>query len=133
MDCYCCSGKKFESCCEPFLNGNAKPPTAETLMRSRFAAYVRAEVDYLVRSTHPSTRSLYAPQDLMRWATSNRWEKLEIISCLDGTRKDKTGTVEFKAYYVDRHGQSQTHHEISQFRKELGKWFYVEGQHRKTN
>ena len=45
--CPCCSQREFESCCAPFLNGEASAPTAETLMRSRYTAYVRGNIDYI--------------------------------------------------------------------------------------
>lgn len=128
MNCYCCSEKNFDICCAPFLNGSAKPPTAETLMRSRFAAYAIADVEYLIRSTHPKTRKFYNFDDLKKWAESNVWEKLEIIRTNGGGATDKTGTVEFKAFFRDREGNPQIHHEHSNFARELGKWFFVDGE-----
>ena len=127
MNCYCGSDRKFENCCQPFINGSARPRTAEELMRSRYAAYVTVEVDYLRRTTHPSTRKFYQPEALEQWAKSNRWQGLEIISTVDGQSTDKQGMVEFKAYYRDEDQQPQVHHERSSFLKELGKWFFVEG------
>lgn len=127
MNCYCCSGNKFEDCCQPFISGTAKPPTAEALMRSRYSAYVTVEVDYLLRTTHPSTRKFHDAESIKQWAKSSSWQKLEIISTIDGSPKDKKGMVEFKAYYLDEHQQPQIHHEHSNFLKELGKWFFVDG------
>jgi SEC-C motif-containing protein len=127
MNCYCCSGQKFEACCEPFIRGAAKPRTAEELMRSRYSAYATAAVEYLLRSTHPSVRKAYRREEIEDWARNSRWQKLEIVSKTEGEATDKKGTVEFKAYYTDADGQLQIHHENSSFRKELGKWFFVEG------
>lgn len=127
MNCYCCSEKTFADCCQPFINGEAKPQTAEELMRSRYSAYVTVAVDYLVRSTHPSTRKFHNATEIENWARSNEWQKLEIISKTLGEAKDKEGRVEFKAYFSDSQGQQQIHHEHSNFRKELGKWFFVDG------
>ena len=127
MNCYCSSGKEFADCCQPFIEGTAKPQTAEELMRSRFSAYAICAVEYLLRSTHPSVRKSYTAEEIENWAKSNRWEKLEIVSKSDGETKDKFGTVEFKAYFLDENKAPQIHHEISTFRKELGKWFFVDG------
>lgn len=127
MNCYCCSGRKFEDCCAPFINGSKKPATAEELMRSRYSAYATAATEYLFRSTHPSTRRFYDAPSIEKWATSSRWQKLEIIATTEGTSADKVGTVEFKAYYSDAENEPQIHHERSTFRKELGKWFFVDG------
>lgn len=127
MNCYCCSGKEFEDCCQPFINGIAKPKTAEELMRSRYSAYVNVEIDYLLRTVHPSTRKFHNAESIEQWAKSSSWQKLEIISTIDGGPKDKKGMVEFKAYYLDEQRQLQIHHERSNFLKELGKWFFVDG------
>lgn len=127
MKCYCSSGKEFAECCQKFIEGNAKPKTAEELMRSRFSAYATCAVEYLLRSTHPSTRKFYKAEEIENWAKSNAWEKLEIISKTRGEAKDKIGTVEFKAYFTDAENKPQIHHEHSNFRKELGKWFFVDG------
>ena len=55
--CPCCSGRKFNACCAPFLSGSALPQTAEQLMRSRFAAYVTRNAEYIIRTTHPLNRA----------------------------------------------------------------------------
>lgn len=128
MICYCCSGRKFEDCCQPFISGAAKPRTAEELMRSRYTAYATVEIEYILRSTHPSTRKFHEPEIIEHWAKTSRWQKLEIISTGKGNSSEKEGTVEFKAYFLDANDQMQIHHENSNFRKELGKWFFVDGQ-----
>jgi SEC-C motif domain protein len=127
MNCYCCSGKNFVDCCAPFIRGAAKPSTAEELMRSRYSAYAIVEVEYILRTTHPSTRRFHEPRAIEQWAKASKWQKLEIISTDKGASADKQGTVEFKAYYLDANERSQIHHEISNFRKALGKWFFVDG------
>jgi SEC-C motif domain protein len=127
MDCYCCSGKKFADCCQPFISGIAKPSMAEALMRSRYSAYATGAVEYILRSTHPSTRRFHDAESIEIWAKSNVWQKLEIVSTTKGDVKDKHGTVEFKAYFLDANSQLQIHHEISNFAKELGRWFFVGG------
>ena len=127
MNCYCCSGREFEDCCGLFISGKAKPVTAEELMRSRYSAYATIEVDYILRTTHPSTRKFHEPRTIEQWAKTSRWQKLEIISTTKGNSTDKEGTVEFKAHYLDADHRPQIHHENSTFRKELGKWFFVDG------
>lgn len=126
-NCYCCSGKTFTECCHLFLVGTAKPATAESLMRSRFSAYAVINVEYLVKSNHPSTRKFHDREAIELWAKSNVWQKLEVLSTLKGEPKDTEGTVEFKAFFLDHKSNPQVHHEISNFKKELGKWFYVDG------
>jgi len=127
MTCPCCSGQPFAVCCEPILKGTQPAGTAEALMRSRYTAYVKADVAYLLQSTHPSQRKYYSAKDLLQWATSSQWLRLEILSTQKGQGTDLEGKVEFKAYYVDNKAWSQIHHEHSTFKKEGGKWYFVEG------
>ena len=126
-NCYCCSGKSYENCCQPFIEGIAKPPTAEALMRSRYSANVTVNVDYLLKTTHPSTRKFLDRIEIENWAISNSWQKLEIVSTDEGLEKDTKGKVEFKANYRNLESKPQIHHELSNFVKELGKWFFVDG------
>ena len=96
-------------------------------MRSRYSAHATGAVEYILRSTHPSVRKFHDGESIENWAKSSVWQKLEIISIVKGEVKDKQGTVEFKAYFLDADGQPQIHHENSNFVKELGKWFFVDG------
>ena len=127
-NCYCGSDHPFEECCRPFIEGVTKPQTAQSLMRSRYSAYVLVNVEYILRTTHPSTRKLHNAESIREWAAASLWQKLEIISTDKGTAKDSKGTVEFKAYYLDPDSEPRIHHELSNFAKELGKWFFVDGE-----
>ncbi len=118
--CFCGSGISFDQCCQPIVEGNHKATTAEALMRSRYVAYVVCNVDYLIATTHSSQRENYSRDEIAYWATSNQWQRLEIISV---TQK----TVEFKAYYLDTNNQLKVHHEHSRFVFENGEWFYLDG------
>jgi SEC-C motif-containing protein len=120
ISCYCGSGKSFESCCSPFINGIQKAPTALTLMKSRYSAYATHQADYLLATTYISERKYYAREEILNWATYNKWQKLEIISFTENT-------VEFKAYFLDANNVYQVHHEFSTFKQENGSWFYVDG------
>lgn len=118
--CYCGSGHLFEDCCEPYIKRKSIPLTAEALMRSRYSAYCIANADYLVNTTHVSTRKEYPKSTIVAFATNNYWLQLEII-------KTTETTVEFKAFYLDKSLAPQVHHEKSTFKKEEGSWFYVDG------
>lgn len=127
MKCFCSSDEEFEECCQPFIKGVTKPATAEALMRSRYSAYATVEIEYILRSTHPSTRKFHDAESIETWAKSSVWQKLEIISKSAGEATDKRGTVEFKAYFLDAENVPRFHHELSNFAKELGRWFFVNG------
>ncbi|WP_268846890.1 YchJ family protein [Flavobacterium aestivum] len=118
--CYCGSLEPFELCCNRYINGTQKAPTALALMKSRYSAYATHQADYLLETTHSSQRKLYSKAEILNWATANQWQKLEIISVTDTT-------VEFKAYFKDENNEDQVHHEFSTFKQENGSWFYVDG------
>ena len=58
-NCYCGSSDTFENCCEIYIKGIQKPATAEALMRSRYSAFATGEADYLVATTHSSSRKFH--------------------------------------------------------------------------
>lgn len=119
--CYCGLDKPFESCCKPFINGLKFPVNPEELMRSRYSAYVIQNANYLMATTHVSQREFYSVTDILLWAKSNTWLKLEVITAHENK-------VEFKAYYLDEKLKAQVHHEKSTFKKENEIWYYVDGE-----
>lgn len=118
--CFCGSAIPFPECCQKYINGTEKAPTALALMKSRYSAYASHQADYLWNTTHGSQRKYYSKADILHWATVNQWQKLEIIASTENT-------VEFKAYFLDENKINQIHHEFSTFVQENGSWFYVDG------
>ncbi len=118
--CPCCSGKLYEECCELFHSEEKFAPTAEKLMRSRFSAFAIPNSEYLWKTTLPSKRKFHDKNDLESWGKENTWTKLEII-------QSSEREVEFKAYFTDKFGQENIHHEFSTFKKVDKKWYYVSG------
>ncbi len=125
--CHCGSGKSFSLCCEPIIKGETPALTAQELMRSRYSAYVTVATDYILATTHPSTRKNHSAKGIEEWAKSSNWQKLEILSRTLGGQNDERGEVEFKAYYIDPKWELIVHHENSDFVKEDGKWYYLKG------
>jgi len=117
--CPCQSGEQYGQCCGRF-HGGAAAPTAEQLMRSRYAAFAVGDADYLLRTWHPSTRptDLDLDPDLV-------WRRLDVLRGTGGGLLDATGTVEFVAYYTD-HGERGSMREHSRFVREDGRWLYVD-------
>lgn len=118
--CYCGSENSFSDCCEPYIKGIKNAPTAEKLMRSRYSAYATQEADYLVETTHISTRKYHKKSDILEWSKSNNWLRLEVLNACENS-------VEFKAYFLDNQLHANIHHEKSAFKFESEKWFYVDG------
>ncbi|MGM0564821.1 MAG: YchJ family protein [Pseudomonadota bacterium] len=123
--CPCGSGAAFADCCQHYIQGEPAP-TAEALMRSRYTAYTKAEMDY-IESTHDTdTRGELDMDVARRWAENSDWINLEIIATEGGGESDEDGTVEFKVNYRVN-GDRQVHHELSEFVKKDGVWFYHDG------
>lgn len=125
--CPCGSGTPYGECCEPLIRGTRPATTAESLMRSRYSAYAKAEVDYLYETTHPDHRKGYDHDGTRQWAESSRWEGLEIVSARGG-EGDSQGEVEFIATYRDGETEAvHAHHELGKFRKVDDRWLFVDG------
>lgn len=119
--CFCDTGLLFKDCCGLYLENNQKKaPTALALMRSRYSAYATHNADYLLETTYISERKYYSKAEILKWAISNKWQKLEILSFSENT-------VEFKAYFLDINNKPQTHYEFSTFKFENNAWFYLDG------
>lgn len=120
--CLCGSQLQYELCCQPFHQHKKKPVTAESLMRSRFTAYAMQNEAYLLETWDAKKR----PEAINFAKEEAEWTRLEIVSIKKGEEKDKKGIVEFKAYYsIDDEGYVMN--EISRFKKEEGKWLYLDG------
>lgn len=126
-NCPCASGNSYDQCCAPYHEGAKQPPTAETLMRSRYSAFAKHNIRYITETHIPGTDD-FDESEAQDWATTSTWEKLEVIKTFQGLENHDTGVVEFKAFYSDKDGKHYCHHEISDFKKENGKWYYVDGQ-----
>lgn len=120
--CPCGSGKEYSQCCEPYLNGSEIAPTAEKLMRSRYVAYTLLNNDYLLQTWHESTR----PKDYQPAEEGIDWRGLDILRTEAGGENDDRGIVEFRAK-CRVNGESAGVDEASEFLKEDGRWYYVDG------
>jgi SEC-C motif domain protein len=124
--CVCGLKENYADCCEPFHSGVALPETAELLMRSRYSAYALRLIDYLIATHHPRQHKPQERAEVQASAEAVVFYRLEIISSSQGQANDKTGKVEFKAYYrQDR--QTGIIHEHSRFRRYQGRWVYWDG------
>ena len=95
-------------------------------MRSRYTAYVLEEVDYLVETTQPASRTPNLAASIRQWMKQVEWQKLHVLNVEDGGRSDTEGTVEFIAEFIGPDGADR-HHERSRFQKIRGAWVYVDG------
>lgn len=121
--CFCGSKKLYDECCEVFISGKALPTTPEQLMRSRYSAYVSANISYIEQTMQGPAALNFNPILAEQWAKSVVWLGLKVIK---SNRHNDKGYVEFIATYTDN-GVKQKIHEVSQFRLIDGRWYYLSG------
>ena len=121
--CPCESGQIYNKCCGPLLAGIAYASTAEALMRSRYTAYIEENVNYLAQTWHPD----YRPRSMEMSKDHKKWLGLKIKSAKGGETGAGKGVVEFVARFKVG-GKGHRLHEISQFVREGGRWYYTSGE-----
>lgn len=121
--CPCQSGQSYADCCQNYISGDAVPQTPEQLMRSRYTAYVLADIAYVERTTQPEMRPQYDFANLQTWAEESEWVGLKIH---DTEISGDEGRVRFTARYRQKNNVIN-HSEDSKFVREEGQWFFVHG------
>jgi SEC-C motif-containing protein len=102
--------------------------TARALMRSRYTAYVRGAIDYLIETHDPAGRGSLDRAGITAWSRQTEWLRLEIVDIVRGGEYDDDGVVEFIAHGRTR-GEPFAHRERSLFKRRDGRWYYVDGSH----
>ncbi|EYU16126.1 YchJ family protein [Photorhabdus aegyptia] len=125
--CPCGSGIDFADCCSPYLQNIKFAPTAESLMRSRYSAYVKHNADYLITSWHPDCQAEKWRLDLEQSFIVTQWLGLNVITTEKG-KNDNEAYVEFSACFLDQKSQDkQLIHERSRFLRIDQRWYYIDG------
>lgn len=113
----------YADCCGRYLDSTTPAPDAESLMRSRYSAFVRLRADYLLATWHPSQRPA-----TLDFEPGAQWLGLEV------RRHRVTGPDTAEVEFVARHriaGRAVRLHENSRFVRELVdgvlRWRYVDG------
>ncbi len=126
-NCSCGNAKPYLQCCGLYISGKAVAPTPEALMRSRYSAYTRGNMNYIARTMKGAALEEFDLDSAAAWAQSVRWLKLEVLR---SQQSDTQGFVEFIAHFVLR-GTKDTLHEVSEFKLFGQEWFYVDGRSQK--
>lgn len=124
--CPCGSGDTYAGCCEPLIRGERDAETAEVLMRSRYSAYAKVEIDYLYQTTHRSQRSTFNHEESAAWSKKAQWISLEVLRTEKGGPDEDVGIVEFVARYREKE-RLVNHHEIAEFVRGEGGWRFKDG------
>lgn len=121
--CFCGRDKPYEDCCGR-VHAGAAPVTAEDLMRARYCAFVKGNVDFLAVTLHPDERAGFNKADVKEFCQSVIWTGLTIHKKTRGGPQDKRGTVKFTASFIQGMSSGEIR-ENSLFERLDGRWFYV--------
>ncbi|CAN5657287.1 YchJ family metal-binding protein [soil metagenome] len=112
----------YAQCCGRYVDDFDKTPApdAESLMRSRYTAFVREQSDYLLATWHVSNR----PASIT-FEPGVKWLGLDVRSraVLDAEHAE----VEFVARQRSAAGIASRLHERSRFVREDERWYYLDG------
>lgn len=111
----------FAACCARYLSDlqNTPAPDAESLMRSRYSAFVMKRSDYLLATWHASAR----PAEVST-GDDTKWLGLEV------RRHTVTDADHAQVAFVARYriaGRGARIHELSRFVRDAGRWYYLGG------
>lgn len=122
--CPCGSEKAYENCCGLYIDNKQHPQTPEQLMRSRYSAYSLAKIDHIKNTMKGKALIGFNALEAQQWTEQVTWLGLEVIQA-EPTTSD-VGFVEFAARFRENN-KIQVIHEVSEFHREEGFWFYVSG------
>ncbi|MFI3257748.1 MAG: YchJ family protein [Spirochaetales bacterium] len=126
--CPCGTGKSYADCCGPVITGTQKALTAESLMRARYSAYVKHEIDFIISTcvSDDNAKTSVDKEQTRKWSEESTWLGLKIIKTEKGGENDKEGSVEFTATYSQK-GLKDVHKEKAFFVKQGDDWLYRSG------
>ncbi|KTC65051.1 putative SEC-C motif domain protein (plasmid) [Legionella adelaidensis] len=119
-----CNLEIYANCCEPYHTGKSLPQTPAALMRSRYSAYALANIEYIKQTMTGKPLKEFNEKEAKAWATSVTWQGLEVKE--EKIINSNLGYVEFIAQFSTAN-KLQTLHEVSEFHRIEGRWFYVGG------
>ncbi|MCG9721167.1 YchJ family protein [Shewanella sp. Isolate7] len=112
----------YKECCEPYHLGSI-PPDPESLMRSRYSAFVLKRHQYLIDTHHHDYLNGLSVQ-ILDQENHTHWLALSVNK---SSSEQNKGMVEFHAWYRAEDGLDAIH-EISDFVKQDGRWWYTQGE-----
>ncbi|MFT4268776.1 MAG: YchJ family metal-binding protein [Xenophilus sp.] len=115
----------YAGCCGRFVEDfeGTPAPDAESLMRSRYTAFVLRRAGYLLATWHPSTRPA-----ALDFEPGLQWLGLQVKAHLQADASH--AQVEFVARMRHASGRASRLAERSRFVREGGRWYYVDGPQR---
>jgi SEC-C motif domain protein len=98
------------------------PKDAESLLKTRYDAFVKGDVDFILATHHPETRSQVERAAVEAWSSGSQWKGLRIDNV--EVKSDKT-FIRFTARY-QREDETTNHTEDAEFRFFQKRWYYYD-------
>lgn len=121
--CACGSGLDFDQCCGPIIGGSPAP-SAEALLRARYVAFCDGNMDFLAATLAPEKMEDFERAEVEASAKEAKAQFVEVRRVND---QGDVAEIEYVAYFRINN-QPHAHHELGLFRRDDGKWLYVDGQ-----
>lgn len=128
-NCPCGASKTYKLCCQKYHSGQ-NPKSAQLLMRSRYCAFVKGEIDYIVKTTHPEHPAKQGNiakwrRELQDFSKSTQFKGLKILDAPESGTSN-FATVTFSVDLIQQ-GQQAGFTEKSSFEKINNRWLYLDG------
>lgn len=128
-NCPCGASNTYKLCCQKYHSGQ-NPKSALILMRSRYCAFAKGEIDYIVKTTHPENPSIQGDvakwrRELQDFSKNTKFNGLKIL-VVDEAEQSNHATVTFSVDLVQQ-GLQAGFTERSRFEKVNGRWLYLDG------
>ncbi len=128
-NCPCGASNTYKLCCQKY-HGGQNPKTALVLMKSRYCAFARGEIDYIIKTTHPKNPAFAGDlakwrRELLEFSRNTQFKGLKILST-DEPEGSTKATVAFTVNLIQQ-GRQAGFTEQSLFEKVNGRWFYLDG------
>jgi len=130
--CPCGSEKSYPTCCGIFHQGLKLPPTAEALMRSRYSAFALNNLSYIKNTMQGKAAQRFSEDDSNENQNRHHLLGLEVIRQIVDKKNPNHAFVEFRALHQFNDTFSVIQ-ELSEFLRQDGKWFYVDGKIQKSS
>jgi SEC-C motif domain protein len=114
---------RYGDCCGRYLESDMSAPDAQSLMRSRYCAFVLERSPYVLATWHASHRPASIEFD-----PGVKWLGLEVRAYqAPSADNPDEAFVEFVARQKPASGSAVRLHEHSRFVREGGRWLYLDG------
>ncbi len=98
------------------------PKTPKELLKARYQAFVKGDVDFIVESCHPQIRAKQDQKSIEAWSRNADWKGLAIEH--EEADEDRA-FIDFTVRFVES-GENVEHKEKAEFRKKDDRWYYFD-------